>query len=85
MTILIFLLAALFLYVAVYSVYYAVCVFYSTKSKRFLIKQKYHAAAQPHNIMVIIYARNNESTVVPLLEALNKQNYPRENYQIHII
>ena len=85
MTLLIFLLAALFLYVAVYSVYYAVCVFYSTKSKRFLLKQKYNAAAQPHNIVVVIYARNNESTIVPLLEALNKQNYPKENYQIHII
>lgn len=85
MTILIFLLAALFIYVAVYSVYYAVCVFNSTKAKKFLNKQKYHAAAEPNNMIVIIYARNNESTIVPLLEALNKQNYPKENYQIHII
>ena len=34
---------------------------------------------------MIIYARNNESTVVPLLESLNKQNYSRENFQTHII
>ena len=55
------------------------------KQKRFLQKQKYNAAAEPDNMMVIIYARNKESTIVPLLESLNKQNYPHEHFQIHII
>lgn len=75
----------MFVYAAVYTAYYAVCVFNSTKAKKFLQKQKYNAAAQPHNMIVVIYARNNESTIVPLLEALNKQNYSKDNYQIHII
>lgn len=79
------LLVILFLYVVIFIVYYTVCVIYSAKAKRFLIKQKYNAAARPDNMIVIIYARNNESTIVPLLEALNKQTYPRENYQTHII
>lgn len=79
------LLIILFLYVAVFVVYYAVSVFCSTKTKRFLLKQKYNAAAKPNNMIVVIYARNHESTIVPLLESLNKQNYPRENYQTHII
>ena len=73
------------MYVTVFILYYAVCVFKSTKTKRFLLKQKYNAAAKPNNMIVVIYARNNESTIVPLLESLNKQNYPRENYQTHII
>lgn len=79
------LLIILFLYVIIFIVYYTVCVVYSAKAKRFLIKQKYNAAARPDNMIVIIYARNNESTIVPLLEALNKQTYPRENFQTHII
>lgn len=80
-----FILALLFIYVIVYTLYYAACVFHSTKAKRFLIKQKCNAAAEPNNMIVIIYARNNEATIVPLLEALNKQHYNKENYQIHII
>ena len=82
---LIILLATLLIYVIVYTMYYTVCVFFSTKAKRFLRKQKYNAATEPTNMIVVIYARNNESTIVPLLEALNKQNYPKENYQTHII
>lgn len=78
-------LAILLLYVSVYSVYYAVSVFFSSKAKRFLRRQKYNAVAEPINLITIIYARNNEATIVPLLEALNKQNYPKENYQTHII
>ena len=79
------LLIILFVYVIVYILYYAVCVFNSTKAKKFLIKQKYNAASKPNNMILIIYARNNEATIVPLLEALNKQNYPKDNYQTHII
>lgn len=82
---LIFLLAMLLIYAIAYTVYFTACVVNSTKAKKFLLKQKYNAAAQPNNLIVIIYARNNETTVVPLLEALNKQNYPKENYQTHII
>ena len=82
---LIFLLALLFLYVIIFTLYYTLCVFKSTRAKKFLQTQKYNAAAMPHNIIVIIYARNNESTIVPLLEALNKQNYNKEHYQTHII
>ncbi|CDC21333.1 glycosyl transferase 2 family protein [Clostridium sp. CAG:306] len=83
--ILVLVLASLLVYVMAYTVYFTACVFNSTKAKRFLLKQKYNAAAQPNNMIIIIYARNNESTIVPLLEALNKQNYNRENYQTHII
>lgn len=83
--ILVFLLAALFFYTMIYTIYYTLCVIKSAQAKKFLQKQKYHAASKPDNIMIIIYAQNNESTIVPLLEALNKQNYPKENYQTHII
>ena len=82
---LIFLLAVLLIYVIAFTVYYTACVVHSAQAKKFLLKQKYHAAARPNNIITIIYARNNESTIVPLLEALNKQHYPKENYQTHII
>jgi len=37
------------------------------------------------NLIVIVYSHNNEKTIVNLLEQLNKQDYPKGNYQIHII
>ena len=79
------LLVILFVYVIIYILYFTVCVISSSKAKKFLQKQKYNAAAEPNNMIVIIYARNNESTIVPLLEALNKQNYPKNNFQTHIV
>lgn len=79
------LLVILFIYVIIYILYYAACVINSSKAKKFLDKQKYHAAAKANNMILIIYARNNEATIVPLLEALNKQNYPNDSYQTHII
>lgn len=79
------LLLLLFIYMAVFLVYYMVCVFFSSKARRFVVKQKYQQSSMPNNIVLIIYAHNDESTIVPLLESLNKQNYPKENYQIHII
>lgn len=79
------LLVILFVYVIIFILYYTACVINSAKAKKFLQRQKYNAAAKPNNMIVIIYARNNESTIVPLLEALNKQNYPKDNFQTHII
>ena len=78
-------LLCLFIYMAVFIVYYALCVFMSSKSRRFVMKQKFQQSSLPNNIVLVIYARNDESTIVPLLESLNKQNYPKENYQTHII
>ncbi len=82
---LIFLLAILAVYAIIFCFYYAACVISSAQAKKFLQKQKYNAASRPNNVILVIYARNNEATIVPLLEALNKQNYPKECYQTHII
>ena len=78
-------LILLFVYVAAFITYFAVCTFLSTKIKKFVIRQKYNQTKSINNIVLIIYARNNESTIVPLLESLNKQSYPKEHYQTHII
>lgn len=78
-------LILIFVYILVFAVYYAAVVFASSKKRTLDIKQKYMTHAYNNNLVVIIYAQNNESTVVPLLEVLNKQNYPKSNYQVHII
>ncbi len=78
-------LILIFLYIIAFALCFALVVFMSSKKRSLDIKQKYMTNAYNNNLVVIIYAQNNEKTVVPLLEQLNKQNYPKSNYQVHII
>ncbi len=79
----IFILALCFLYTAIFTVYFAVIVASNFIGNK---KKKYEQNVNSYkNLIVIIYSHNNEKTIVNLLEQLNKQNYPRANYQIHII
>lgn len=78
-------LIIIFSYIIVFALYFALVVFMSSKKRRLDLKQKYMTNAYNNNLVVIIYAQNNEKTIIPLLEQLNKQNYPKSNYQVHII
>ena len=78
-----FIIAILFVYVAIFTIYFAVIV-----TASFFKKHKKHnddTRREYKNLIVIIYSHNNEKTIVNLLEQLNKQDYPKGNYQIHII
>lgn len=73
----------LFLYIAVFTIYFLVIVFASVSNPR--LKAEAEEQKEYKNLIVVIYSHNNEKTIVNLLEQLNKQNYPKGNYQIHII
>ena len=77
-------LILIFTYITIFAVYYTAVVFMSTKRKRFDYEQRY-MSSKINNIVTIIYAQNDEKTVVPLLEQLNNQDYPTSNHQTHII
>lgn len=70
-------------YVLIFTVYFCVIVFAAVfkRNKR----KKYSYEENYKNLIVIVYSHNNGKTIVNLLEQLNKQNYPKENYQTHII
>lgn len=79
----IFVFVFFFLYIAAFTIYFAIIVAASVlkgKSSKTIEERKEYK-----NLIVIIYSHNNEKTIVNLLEQLNKQEYPRANYQIHII
>ena len=73
----------LFIYSAIFTVYFFLIVcattFKNRNAKLSDIRREYK------NLIVVIYSHNNEKTIVNLLEQLNKQDYPKGNYQIHII
>ncbi len=79
----VFVLVILFLYIAIFTVYFSIIVTMSMLKNR--KKADDEQRREYKNIIVIVYSHNNESTVVNLLEQLNKQDYPKGNYQTHII
>ena len=66
----------------IYTVYFCTIVIASLKKRKTLTDD---VQIKKNNLIVVVYAHNNESTVVSLLESLCKQDYPSSNYQIHII
>lgn len=80
----ILLLILISIYVGIYTLYYAVSVYFASKSRR-IERYKHYDAPYENNIIMVIYSGNNEGDVVSLLEMMNKQDYPKTNYQTHII
>lgn len=79
----IFILAIFFIYVAIFTLYFSLIV--AASYIKFKPKRKDEQRKEYKNLIVIIYSHNNEKTIVNLLEQLNKQDYPKGNYQTHII
>ncbi len=82
-SLLLYIFIFLFLYIAVFTIYFLIIVFASVSNIK--KEENPNEPAAYKNLIVIIYSHNNEKTIVNLLEQLNKQNYPKGNYQIHII
>ena len=81
----IILLILLSVYVGLYTLYYVLCVYLSTKERRLYTKNKFFNPPYENNIVMVLYCKNDEGNVASLLEAMNKQDYPKSNYQTHII
>ena len=82
-SLLIFLLLVFFLYSAIFIIYFVVVV--ASTLFKFPEKKNENIKREYKNIIVAIYSHNNENTIVNLLEQLNKQDYPKGNYQTHIV
>lgn len=80
----ILLLILISIYVGIYTLYYTASVYFASKARR-IARYKHCDAPYENNIIMVIYTRNNEGDVVSLLEMMNKQDYPKSNYQTHII
>ena len=50
-----------------------------------MLRNKYNYKDYLNNIIVVTYCNNQEKAAAYMLEALNKQNYSKMNYQFHFI
>lgn len=78
-------LTVIYIYLLIYILYFTFNIFISTKKHRIGLEHKYLAQDLPGNIIAIIYAKNGDSEVVELVKMLKSQNYPKENYQVHVL
>lgn len=80
-----FILDILFIYVAIYSVYFFVLALRNLNDKPFKIEKRYSQYDVKDNLAVIIYARNNRYTLENLIKELKMQDYPINNFRVFAI
>lgn len=67
-----FILDILYIYVAIYSVYFLALAIRNLNDKPFKIEKRYSQYNDKSNIAVVIYARNNKITLENLIKELKK-------------
>lgn len=75
----------LYIYVAVYSVYFLVLAIRNLNDRKFRIQQKYNNFSCLNNLCIIIYSHNNEATLENLVKQLKNQDFPKESFSTYLI
>ncbi len=75
----------LYIYVAVYSLYFLALAVRNLNDKPFKIEKRYSKYAEKKNLAVVIYARNNKITLENLIKELKMQDYPINNFSVFVI
>lgn len=78
-------LNVLYIYVAVYSVYFLALAIRNLNDRRFRIQQKYNQFSFQNNFCIIVYSHNNEATLENLVKQIKEQDYASENYSTYVI
>lgn len=77
-----FLLSIVYLYVTIFTIYFVLLAFASTRPAR-KYRDKY--TSKDANLCVVVYATGVVNTLENLLKQLKDQNYPNQNYTIYTI
>ena len=75
----------LYIYIAVYSVYFLALAIRNLKDRPFKIEKRYSQYEDKDNLAVIIYSHNNKATLEALIGQLKQQNYPKECFDVFVI
>lgn len=75
----------LYIYIAVYSVYFLILAIKNLNDKSFNLQKKYTNVKYRNNLNVIIYSHNNEATLENLVKQLKEQDYPTEFFSTYVI
>lgn len=80
-----FILDLLYIYVALYSVFFFVLAIKNLNDRKFRIQQKYNNLGYANNLCIIIYSHDNEVHLENLVKQLKNQDYPLESFSTYVI
>ena len=80
-----FILNLLYIYVAVYSIYFLILAIKNMNDKKFRRQKKYQKTSYYNNLCLIIYSHNNEVSLENLIKQLKEQDYPLDNFSTYVI
>lgn len=75
----------LYIYLAIYTVYFLVLAFKNLNDRKFRFQEKYTKSNYLNNLCVIIYSHNNETTLENLIKQLKGQDYPVDYFSTYVI
>ena len=75
----------LYIYVAIYSLYFMALALRNLNDRPFKIEKRYSQYEEKDNLAVVIYARNNKITLENLIRELKMQDYPINNFRVFVI
>ncbi len=80
-----FILNLLYIYIALYSLYFFALALRNSNDKPFQIEKRYSKYEKKDNLAVVIYAHNSKSTLENLINEIKKQDYPIDNFKVFVI
>ena len=81
-----FILYILYLYVILYTIYFAILSIRNLKDNQFYIQRKYSRHDDvKRNFAVIIYSHNHKDCLWQLIEQIKMQDYPLANFRVYAI
>lgn len=80
-----YILDILYIYIAVYSVYFLALAIRNLNDKTFKIEKRYSQYGDKENLAVIIYSHNNKVTLEALINQLKQQDYPIDCFKVFAI
>lgn len=78
-------LNSLYIYVAIYSVFFLILAIKNLNDKKFRIQQKYNNLTCQNSLCIIIYSHNNEISLENLIKQLKDQDYPVQNFSTYVV
>lgn len=75
----------LYIYIAVYSVYFLVLAFRNLNDRKFRIQLRNNNLTCQNNLCLIVYSHNDDVKLETLVNRLKTQDYPAENFSTYVI
>lgn len=80
-----YILDLLYIYIAVYSVYFLALALRNLKDRPFKIEKRYSQYEEKDHLAVIIYSHNNKAALENLINQIKLQEYPVDSFKVFAI